>query len=225
VSGPAVAVLLPCLDEEEALPLVLGGLPRGWRVVVCDNGSSDGSVAVAHAAGAEVAVAPRRGYGSALLAGLAHLAPAPPEVVVVVDADHSVYPEDVERVAAPVLDGRAEMVLGDRTLRAEPGALTLPQRVGNVVATRLIAVRTGVRYRDLGPLRAIRWELLTRLGMRDPTWGWNVEMQMKAARLGARIEEIPVGSRVRVGRSKISGSLRGATRAGAKMLWACWRYA
>ncbi len=228
-----IAILMPVLDEAECLPLVLPAWTEACRavgearVVVCDNGSRDGSPAIAAALGAEVVYAPRRGYGSALQAGIAHLErSAPPDVVVIVDADGASDPGDLSALLAPILAGRADLVVGDRTGGAAPGALTRAQRVGNAVATRLIALRTGMRTRDLGPLRAVRYGTLCALGMTDPTWGWNVEMHMRAARSSVRILELPVRYAPRIaGRSKISGSWRGAFRAGVRMLEACWRYA
>lgn len=219
-----VAVVIPCLNEAEALPRVLGAIPREHRVVVGDNGSTDESPAIARALGAEVVHQPRRGYGGAVRAALDHLRADPPEVVVVLDADHSSYLEDLPLLLAPLAAGTADFVLGDRTRLAEPGALTPPQRVGNALATRLIRLRTGVRYRDMGPFRAIRWTALEALAMEDPTWGWNVEMQMKAARQGLRIREVPVRYRPRIGRSKISGTVQGVARAGVRIVWACWHY-
>jgi glycosyltransferase involved in cell wall biosynthesis len=220
----STAVLIPVLNEAAALPRVLAGLPRDVRVVVCDNGSTDGSASLAGEAGAEVVRWPHRGYGGAVRAGIEHLRAAPPDVVVVFDGDHSMYAEDLPALLEPILAGRADMVLGERVTRAEPGSLTPQQRFGNALATRLIRLRTGHRYLDMGPLRAIRWSSLLALEMEDPTWGWNVEMQMKAVKRGLRVLEVPTGYRPRIGTSKISGTVSGVVRAGAKILWACWRY-
>lgn len=219
-----VAILVPVLDEEEALPAVLAGLAGRGRVVVCDNGSTDGSAWLAREAGAEVVPWPIPGYGGAVKAGIAHLRSEPPEVVVVFDGDHSCSAEDLDALLAPIASGSADLVLGDRTGLAEPGALYPQQRWGNALAVRLIALRTGHRYRDMGPLRAIRWPALLELDMQDPTWGWNVEMQIKAIRRGLRVLEVPVRTRPRIGRSKISGTLRGVAKAGARITWACWKY-
>ncbi len=219
-----VAVLLPCLDEEAALPHVLAEIPADCRVVLCDNGSTDRSVEIARAAGAEIARQPRRGYGGAVLAGMRLLAADPPDVVVVLDADHSTDLADLPALLAPIRDGTADMVLGERLTRGDRGSLTVQQRVGNRLATALIRARTGVGYRDMGPFRAIGWTALVSLEMEDPTWGWNVEMQMKAARRGLRVVEVPVVWRARVGTSKISGTVSGVVRAGSRILWACWRY-
>jgi glycosyltransferase involved in cell wall biosynthesis len=219
-----IAILVPVLDEEAALPAVLAGLAGRGRIVVCDNGSTDRSAEFARAAGAEVVPWPIPGYGGAVKAGLAHLRADPPEVVVVFDGDHSCYAEDLDALLAPIAAGTADMVLGDRTALAEAGALYPQQRWGNALAVRLIQARTGHRYRDMGPLRAIRWDSLLTLHMEDPTWGWNVEMQIKAIRRGLRVAELPVRTRPRIGRSKISGTVRGVLKAGARITWACWKY-
>lgn len=222
----SIGVVIPALNEAESLPGVLAALPPVGRVVVVDNGSTDDTAAVARAGGAHVVSEPRRGYGTAVLAGLAALATDPPQVVVILDADHSDSPELLPRLVEPILDDQADMVLSDRSRTAAPGALTRVQRFGNRFATTLMWGVSGHRYRDMGPFRAVRWDALQALGMRDPTWGWNVEMQLKAVQHGLRIREIPVpyGAR-RAGESKISGDLQGAARAGARILWAVGRYA
>ncbi|MEQ1566837.1 MAG: glycosyltransferase family 2 protein [Myxococcota bacterium] len=220
-----VAVVIPALNEAESLPLVLGALPEGVRVVVVDNGSTDATAAVARELGATVVFAPRRGYGTAVLAGIAHLWAEPPEVLVILDADGADPADRLFELVDPIAEGHADLVTSDRTRHAEPGALTAVQRYGNRLATELIAAASGRRFADLGPFRAIRWSSLLRLDMEDPTWGWNVEMQLKAVKYGLRIREIPLPYRARArGESKISGSLRGAARAGARILWAVNRY-
>jgi glycosyltransferase involved in cell wall biosynthesis len=200
---------------------VLAGLrqPGVTERVVVDNGSTDGTAAVARAAGATVVFEPRRGYGAACLAGLAHLREHPPEVVAFIDADASDDPADLPDVLAPILEGRADLVVGSR-VRGEPapGSLTVPQVLGNRLAVALLAFLFGVRYTDLGPFRAIRWAALERLGMRDRGYGWTVEMQARAARSGVRAVEVPVRYRRRIGRSKISGTVRGVLGAGTKIL-------
>jgi glycosyltransferase involved in cell wall biosynthesis len=221
-----VAVLIPALNEEEALPLVLADLPPRAveRVVVVDNGSVDRTAEVARAGGAEVVSEPKRGYGAACLAGLRHLSVDPPDVLVFLDGDHSDDVADLPRLLAPLQAGAADLVIGDRTARAERGALMPQQRVGNAVATTLIRALTGLRTRDMGPFRAIRWPALMGLHMADPAFGWMVEMHMKAARAGLRVVELPVAYRPRRGESKISGTVRGSVRAGVGMLGACWTY-
>jgi glycosyltransferase involved in cell wall biosynthesis len=220
-----VAVIIPALDEAESLPAVLRDLPEVDRLVVVDNGSLDATAEVARSGGAEVVWAPRRGYGTAVQAGMHHLRGDPPDVLVILDADHADPPELLEQLVQPIRADHADLVQTDRSRTAEPGSLTFPQRFGNWLATRLIAATTGHPYRDMGPFRAIRWSSLEALAMEDPTWGWNVEMQMKAVHHGLRILEIPLPYRCRArGRSKISGSLRGAARAGVRILYAVHRY-
>jgi len=222
-----VAAVIPALDEEAALPGVLGALPRSgpgwalWRVVVADNGSRDRTAAVARGWGAEVVPEPRRGYGAACLAALGALATDPPEIVTFLDGDGSDDPGELARVLAPIVEDRADLVVGSRVLGGhEPGSLTPAQRFGNALATRLLAVMFGVRYTDLGPFRAARWSALASLCMRDRDYGWTVEMQARAARAGLRGVEVPVRWRRRAGgRSKVSGTVRGAIGAGWKILF------
>jgi len=225
---PAVDVVIPALDEEASLPLVLADLPRELvrRVVVADNGSRDGTARVAREGGATVVAAPRRGYGSACLAGLDHLRrTGPPAIVAFVDADYSDHPDELPLLLAPLLAGRADLVVGSRALGARERGALLPQaRAGNAVACLLIRLLYGHRYTDLGPFRAARWEALERLGMSDPDFGWTAEMQVKALARGLRVAEVPVSYRRRVGVSKITGTVRGTLRAGYKILWTVLRH-
>ena len=222
-----VAILIPALDEEAALPPVLAGLPRtgsGWRVgqvVVADNGSRDRTADVARAGGATVVREPRRGYGAACLAGLEHLRRRPPDVVAFLDGDGSSDPADLPALLQPLVSGTADLVIGSRVTGAhEPGSLTAVQAFGNRLATSLLALGWGVRVTDLGPYRAIRWPALERLRMRDRDFGWTVEMQARAAAAGLRCLEVPVASRRRrAGRSKVAGTLRGSAGAAWKILF------
>ena len=231
VSGPGsplgdVAVVIPALNEARALPLVLGALPMGPRVVVVDNGSTDGTAQVARACGAEVVSEPRRGYGQACLRGLAHLTPTPPAYVAFLDADYSDYPEELPVVLAPLLENHADFVIGSRTLgHAQKGALLPQQRFGNWLTCNLLWALYGRRFTDLGPFRALGWASLMQLQLQDTNYGWNVEMQIKALRAGLRIVEVPVRYRPRVGESKISGTVRGTLGAGTKILATVARYA
>lgn len=237
-ADPRVGLVMPAFDEEQALPLVLAELPRALlaRVVVVDNGSRDRTAAVAAAGGAEVVSEPRRGYGQACLAGIARLLEAPgpdgappladEDVVAFLDADHSDYPEDLAAVLAPLRAGEAELVIGSRVLGGADMRALLPQAwFGNRLACFLMRVLFGARYTDLGPFRAIRVAALRRLEMRDPTFGWTVEMQLKARTHRLAVREVPVRYRQRVGKSKITGTLSGTLRAGFKILgWiGAWR--
>lgn len=221
-------LVIPALDEEDAIGEVVRaflatGLVR--RVVVADNGSRDRTAERARTAGAEVVHEPERGYGAACLKALAHLSADPPDAVLFADGDGSDEPADLPGLLAAL--ETADLVIGSRASgRAEPGALTLAQRVGNHIATTAIRLRYRVPATDLGPYRAVRWSALGRLGMRDRNWGWTVEMQLKAARAGLRLVEVPVRARVRrAGRSKVSGTIRGATMAGIKILGLLARHA
>ena len=219
-------ILIPARDEADSLPMLLAELPRagaGWRVrrvVVIDNGSRDATARVAIAAGADVVAEPIAGYGRACLAGIAHLRDSPPDVVAFLDADHSDDPRDLPALLAPLVAGEAELVVGSRVLgEREPGAFTPAQEFGNALASALLRLFWGVRATDLGPFRAIRWTTLEALGMRDRDFGWTVEMQARAARLGRVTREVPVSyRRRRHGRSKIAGTLVGSVRAGVKIL-------
>ena len=222
----AVAVIIPAFDEEQSVAKVVEGLPadRIREVVVVDNGSKDGTADAARRAGATVLQEPRRGYGQACLTGLGYLRKNPPGIVVFVDADNSDDPEDFTAILAPLVENRADLVIGSRTLgHAEPGAMTPPQRLGNRLVPWLIALFTGHRFTDLGPFRAIRWQSLESLAMEDKNYGWTVEMQVKAARRGVPWVEVPVAYRKRIGRSKISGTVRGVIGAGSKILYTVFR--
>jgi len=224
-SPSAIAVIIPALDEEQAIGKVLRDIPEGAsQVVVVDNGSRDRTAEVARGLGAEVVAEPRRGYGQACLKGIAQL--DRPDIVVFLDGDYSDYPEEMSALVAPLLTGEADMVIGSRTLgQREKGALLPQARFGNWLSTLLIRLLFGVSFTDLGPFRALRFDALQRLAMQDRDFGWTVEMQVKAARLGLRSVEVPVRYRRRIGTSKITGTLSGTLRAGHKILWTIFRYA
>jgi glycosyltransferase involved in cell wall biosynthesis len=221
----AVGVVIPVLNEAEALPKVLGAMPS-WvsHVVIADNGSTDGSGDIARGAGAIVVEEPRRGYGSACLKALAAM-PAV-DIIVFMDGDASDDPADMAGLVAPIASGNADFMLGSRTLGVrERGALTAQQIFGNALACTLIRWMWGARFTDLGPFRAIRRDALERLAMTDPDYGWTVEMQVRAAKAGLVAREIPVAYRRRIGRSKVSGTIRGVIGAGTKILYVIGREA
>lgn len=222
-----VAVIIPALNEEEAIGLVLRDIPRDIvdEVIVVDNGSIDATARTAESLGALVRSEPQKGYGAACLKGIESLAPDI-EIVVFLDGDYSDHPEEIATLVRPIAENLADFVIGSRTLREESRkALSWQQQWGNRLATKLVQWRFGYRFTDLGPFRAIRRDALEALGMRDRGYGWTVEMQVKAACAGLRALEVPVSYRPRVGRSKISGTLSGALRAGAKILYTIAKYA
>lgn len=228
---PRVSVIIPAHNEAQAIGLVLAEIPAGvaQEVIVVDNNSTDDTGAVARAGGATVLREPRPGYGYACLAGMAHAFDRPetarPDIVVFLDGDHSDYPEQLPELLAPLLAGRAELVIGSRALGTrERGALLPQQRFGNWLASRLLRLRYGGHCTDLGPFRAILAPALLGLRMEDKTYGWTVEMQVKAARQGLRTVEVPVRYRRRIGTSKVSGTVRGTLGAGYKILWTIFRY-
>ncbi len=216
--GLRIGCIIPALNEEAAIGQVVAAVPR-WvdSIVVVDNGSTDATAARAGEAGAAVVRQRERGYGAACLAGMAAL-PAT-DVVVFLDGDYSDFPEEMHTLVDPIVARRADLVIGSRVAgNAEPGALTPQQQFGNWLATRLVQAIWSVAYTDLGPFRAIRRASLDALGMADRTFGWTVEMQIKAARDGLAALEVPVRYRRRIGVSKISGTLKGTVLAGTRIL-------
>ena len=231
--GLTVGVAIPALDEEASIGFVVGDL-RALRnhddspviddIVVCDNGSRDATCARASDAGARVVREECKGYGSACLAAIAELQRT--DVVLFTDADHAFHASQATRLLDRIADG-AELVIGSRALGgSEPGAMSATQVFGNRLATALIRRLWRHRVTDLGPYRAIRRQALAALGMRDTTFGWTVEMQVKAIQQGMQVVEVPVDTRARIGKSKISGTVRGVMGAGfgilsmiAKLRW------
>jgi glycosyltransferase involved in cell wall biosynthesis len=219
------ALIIPALDEEPAIGQTLDRVPRDLycAIIVADNGSRDRTAEIARAHGATVVSEPERGYGAACLRAISAL-PDSVEAVVFMDADASDDPAEAVLLLEPIYQGRADLVIGSRTLgQAEKGALEPHQVLGNRLATGIIRVFYGHRYTDLGPFRAIRAEALHKLAMRDRNYGWTIEMQIKALRHKLRVTEVPVSYRRRVGVSKISGNWRASMAAGAKIIWTAFR--
>ena len=221
-----ISVVIPALNEEESIDLVIRDIPRDLvrEIVVVDNGSHDETAQVAANRGAKVVAEPGRGYGSACLRGVSVL-DHDTEIVVFIDADYSDYPQDIHVLVNPLLIDKADLVIGSRLLgKREKGAL-LPQAViGNKLAVFLIRLIYGFRYTDLGPFRAVRYDALMGLGMSDRNFGWTVEMQIRAIKKGLRITEVPVRYRKRIGTSKITGTLSGTIKAGVKIIFTIIKY-
>ena len=218
-------VIIPALNEEQSIAKVIAEIPD-WidQIIVADNGSTDRTAERAREAGAQIALAPQRGYGSACLAGIA--AAGETDIIIFVDGDLADYPDRMDTLVDPIIEQGIDMVIGSRVLGgAEAGSLTVAQRFGNWLACLLIRLIWGVHHTDLGPFRAITRDALERLHMEDPDFGWTVEMQVKAARQKIKVIEVPVPYRQRIGTSKISGTIRGTFAAGTKILWVIFRSA
>jgi glycosyltransferase involved in cell wall biosynthesis len=223
--GKMISVIIPALNEEKSISLVINDMPSELvdQIIVVDNGSNDNTASVAKRAGAIVVREDIRGYGAACQRGIAGAGDS--DIIVILDADYSDYPDKISLLLDPIVDQGFDMVLGSRTMgNAEKGSLTIPQRFGNWLATMLITLVTGFKYTDMGPFRAIKTENLQALQMTDKNYGWNVEMQIKAVKQGLRIKEVPVDYRNRIGESKISGTVSGAIKAGAKIIYSVFRY-
>ena len=222
---PRIAVIIPARNEEQAIGRVLSEIPAAVsEVIVVDNGSADATAERARSAGARVVSEPKAGYGRACLAGIA--AAGEPDVLVFLDGDGSDYPEKLPALVEPILVGEADLVIGSRSLgRRAPGAQPWHAVLGTRLCVGLMNALIRTSATDLGPFRAISSEALRRLDMTDTGFGWTVEMQAKAHRRGLRVREVPVDYRPRLGRSKISGTLSGSLRAGAKILTTILRHA
>ena len=218
-----ISVIIPVLNEEGAIANVINDVPKSLveEIIVVDNGCTDRTVEIAKTLGVRIVTEPRKGYGRACLAGIA--ASQEPDVVVFLDGDYSDDPTEMFSLVQPIQDGQAEFVIGARR-PTEKGAL-LPQAwFGNKLATLLMRVFFHVKYTDLGPFRAIRYDKLLAMDMQDKDFGWTIEMQLKAAKMGLKVLEVPVSYRKRIGTSKISGTVMGSIRAGIKILSTLFRY-
>ncbi|WP_262485623.1 glycosyltransferase family 2 protein [Crocinitomix algicola] len=229
VNKPKIVVIIPAMNEEHSIGKVIDDIPLTDKsaILVCNNASTDRTVEVAKAAGATVLDEPRAGYGWACLKGMeyANKMVPKPDIIVFIDGDYSDYPQEMSLVVAPILTNDIDLVIGSRALgKKEKGSMTFPQRFGNWLATRLMKLFYGVRYTDLGPFRAIKFEKLMALGMSDKTYGWTIEMQLRAARSNYSYTEVPVNYKKRIGKSKVSGTIKGTILAGYKIIMAVFKY-
>ncbi len=225
-----VNVIIPAFNEDQAIAQVVDGIPdEVSEVIVVDNASTDRTSDKAKAAGATVLKESRPGYGHACLKGIDYCnrKQVPPDIIVFLDGDHSDHPEEMEKLVEPVYQQKADLVIGARVKELrEKGAMTFPQIFGNTLATRLMKlIFPKSPFSDLGPFRVIRLEELNALNMQDKTYGWTVEMQLKALKKNLRCKEIPVHYRNRIGVSKVSGTLKGTIFAGVKILTWIFKYA
>lgn len=226
-SDKKIVVIIPALNEEKALPLVIRDIPKDIvdEIIVVDNGSSDRTFSVAQENGATVLKEERRGYGYACLKGIEYARERYPDIVVFLDGDHSDYPEEIPSLIKPVIEEDYDMVLGSRAIGSrERGSMTPQSFYGNKFGTFLIKSLFGFSFSDLGPFRALKFDKLIDLNMQDKTYGWTVEMQIKAVKKRYKIKEVPVNYRVRIGKSKVSGTLKGTIRASYKILLTIFKY-
>lgn len=226
-----IDVIIPALNEEKALPQVLVALPRTElrEIIVADNGSRDNTAEVARKNGATVVRENQKGYGAACLKALDYIAQKGkenrPDIVLFIDADYSDFPEEAKKILEPLLQGQADLVIGSRILgQRQTGAMPFHQKVGNKLSALLIGTLYGYHLSDLGPFRAIRYEVLQKLQMQDRNYGWTVEMQLKAAKMNYRITEVPVSYRPRIGQSKVSGTWKGSVLAASKILYLIFKH-
>ena len=227
--NPIVDVIIPAFNEENAVGNVVRDIPKEWvrEIIVVNNNSTDQTAVHAENAGATVLQEKNKGYGNACLKGIAHLTAKEikPDIVVFLDADYSDYPQQMRDLIIPILDNNMDMVIGSRALgHLEKGSMTPQQVFGNWLATFLLRLIYRVNYTDLGPFRAVKYDSLITLGMKDKTYGWTVEMQVKAAKLRMNTCEVPVNYRKRIGFSKVSGTVKGTIGAGYKIITTIFKY-
>ncbi|MEO0471386.1 MAG: glycosyltransferase family 2 protein, partial [Bacteroidota bacterium] len=218
---PRIDVIIPAFNEADSIHKVVGDIPKGLvrEIIVVSNGSTDQTEENAAKAGAKVLREDRKGYGSACLKGMAHIAAKPleeqPDIVVFLDGDYSDYPEEMSELIQPIVEDEVDMVIGSRAMGDRESGSMMPQQIfGNWLATTLIKLFYRVSFTDLGPFRAIRYDQLLAIDMQDTTFGWTVEMQVKAAKMKMKTTEVPVRYRQRIGVSKVTGTVKGTILAG-----------
>lgn len=225
-----IDVIIPAYNEEHSIGKVLQDIPRDLvrEVVVCNNASTDDTKQVAQNHGATVVDQPLKGYGNACLKGIAYIKEKKleeqPDIIVFLDGDYSDHPEEMPKLVQPIIAEDMDMVIGSRAMgNMEKGAMMPQQIFGNWLATNLIRLFYNYHFTDLGPFRAIKWQQLLAIDMKDKTFGWTVEMQVKAAKYGLKCTEVPMTYRRRIGVSKVSGTLKGTILAGHKILWTIFK--
>lgn len=227
-SIPVIDVIIPAYNEEEPIQKVVSDIPKNMvrNIIVCNNNSTDDTRINALNAGAIVVDQPTPGYGNACLKGMEYIAQLDqtPDIIVFLDGDYSDYPEEMGKIVQPIIDNDYDMVIGSRALgNVEKGAMMPQQIFGNWLATSLIKLFYKYEFSDLGPFRAIKYSRLMEVDMQDKTFGWTVEMQVKAAKMKMKCTEVPVKYRVRIGKSKVSGTIKGTFLAGHKILWTIFK--
>jgi glycosyltransferase involved in cell wall biosynthesis len=226
---PKIVVVIPAYNEEQSIGKVVDDIPKEWvsDVIVCSNNSTDKTIEVAKHAGAIVLEERQKGYGWACMKGInfANQMDVKPDIIVFLDGDYSDYPQELPLVIQPILERGMDLVIGSRALgQQENGSMTFPQRFGNWLSTRMMHLFYGVKYSDLGPFRAMKFDQLLKLNMSEMTFGWTIEMQIKAAKHNMNSCEVPVNYKVRIGESKVSGTVKGAVMAGIKIIWSIFKY-
>lgn len=226
-----INVIIPVFNESGSIGFVLNDIPKGIadEVIVVNNGSTDNTAEIARQHGATVLLEEKKGYGSACLKGMEYIRNKPmemqPRIVVFIDGDYSDYPKQMSALVKPILEQDIDMVIGSRAKgKRQSGSMAIQQVFGNWLATTLMKWFFGAKFTDLGPFRAIKWEKLQMLGMRDKNYGWTVEMQIKAAKQKLKYIEIPVDYRKRIGKSKITGTIKGTIMAGYKIIATIFKY-
>ena len=224
-----IDVIIPAMNEEKSIAKVVNDIPAGFvrEIIVVDNNSTDKTASRAEKSGSTVLTEENQGYGYACLKGINYINSKKirPDIIVFLDGDYSDHPEEMEKLVGPIVTGNFDMVIGSRALGKREKKSMMPAQVfGNWLSVSLIKMIYGMKFSDLGPFRAIRLEALNQLKMRDKTYGWTVEMQVKAAKMKLRCTEVPVTYRKRIGKSKVSGTVKGTILAGAKIIYTIIKY-